>query len=70
MHKNTEENLLVQCEAIIEEGLNTMDKVDKALSIIHDLKLYNKKNYHSFESYCQNNWHIKNKYTHLYIRKK
>ncbi len=69
MDKNRQENLLRQCEAIIKEGLNSMHNVDRALSIINDLGLYNNKNYKSFESYCQENWHIDHTYTHLYLKK-
>ena len=68
MKNNINENLLTQCEAIIKEGLDDMYKVDRALSIINDLKLYNQE-YKDFETYCKENWSIKNNYTHLYLKK-
>ena len=46
-----------------------MYKVDKALSIINDLQLY-ANGYQNFEAYCKENWHIKNQYTHLFLKKK
>jgi len=68
LKNNINENLLTQCEAIIKEGLDDMYKVDRALSIINDLKLYNQE-YKDFETYCKENWSIKNNYTHLYLKK-
>ena len=68
MENNKKENLLTQCEAIIREGLESIQKVDRALSIINDLKLYNQE-YKDFETYCKENWSIKNNYTHLYLKK-
>ena len=67
MTNYTEENLLIQCEAIIKEGLSDIYKVDRALSIINDLQLY-AHDYQDFEAYCQKNWHIKNQYTHLFLK--
>jgi len=64
---NRKENLLIQCEAIIQEGLNHMNKVDRALSIINDLQLYDRK-YKNFDSYCQTNWRIQNRYTYLFLK--
>lgn len=68
MENNKRENLLTQCEAVIREGLESIQKVDRALSIINNLKLY-KQEYKDFETYCQENWHMKNSYTHLYFKK-
>ena len=67
MRNYTEENLLIQCEAIIKEGLTDMYKVDRALSIINDLQLY-AHGYQDFEAYCQKNWRIENQYTHLFLK--
>jgi hypothetical protein len=36
----SERLLLEQCEAIIEEGLQTLEKVERALAIIEQMKLY------------------------------
>lgn len=65
----TKENLLIQCEAIIKEGLSDMYKVDRALAIIHDLQLY-AHGYQDFETYCKDNWSMKNQYTHLFLENK
>jgi len=56
-----------QCEAIIKEGLEAMSKVDRALSIIHDMKLYSD-THSSFETYCQIKWNLDDKYNHLDIK--
>ena len=63
----TKENLLIQCEAIIKEGLSDMYKVDRALAIINDLQLY-ENSYQDFEAYCKENWSVKNQYTHLFLK--
>ena len=68
MENNKRKNLLTQCEAVIREGLESIHKVDRALSIINNLKLYNQE-YKDFETYCKENWSIKNNYTHLYLKK-
>ena len=68
MENNKRENLLTQCEAVIREGLESLQKVDRALSIINNLKLYNQE-YEDFETYCKENWSIKTNYTHLYLKK-
>ena len=56
--------LLEQCEAIIEEGLQTLEKVEKALAIIEQMQLY-KNGFESFESYSQKKWKIDMKLPHL-----
>ena len=58
---------LKQCEAIIQEGLESMYKVDRALSIINDMALYKRKN-ESFESYCQARWNISEKHNYIFIK--
>jgi len=58
---------LRQCEAIIQEGLDAMYKVDRALSIINEMALYTGKN-ESFEAYCQAKWNIGEKHNHLFIK--
>ncbi|MCH9814652.1 MAG: hypothetical protein K0U47_12010 [Epsilonproteobacteria bacterium] len=58
---------LKQCEAIIQEGLEAMYKVDRALSIINDLELFNTK-HESFEAYCQAKWNIGNRHNYVFIQ--
>ncbi len=56
--------LLEQCEAIIEEGLQALEKVEKALAIIEQMKLY-KNSFETFESYSSQKWEINIKLPHL-----
>ncbi len=56
-----------QCEAIIQEGLDAMSKVDRALAIIQQMELYDN-THESFEAYCQTKWNIDEKYHHLDIK--
>ena len=56
--------LLEQCEAIIEEGLQTLEKVEKALAIIEQMRLY-KNGFETFESYSAERWKIDMKLPHL-----
>ena len=56
--------LLEQCEAIIEEGLETLAKVERALAIIEQMKLY-KNGFETFESYSAKRWDIDMKLPHL-----
>jgi len=56
--------LLEQCEAIIEEGLQTLEKVERALEIIEQMQLY-KNSFETFESYSQEKWKIDMKLPHL-----
>jgi DNA N-6-adenine-methyltransferase (Dam). len=46
---------LLECERVIERGLNTFVEVGAALLEIRDSRLY-KDNYSTFESYCQERW--------------
>jgi hypothetical protein len=55
---------LKQCEAVILEGLEAMDKVNRAFSIIKEMKLYYGE-YKSFNNYCKTKWDVQNKYQHL-----
>jgi len=53
---NAENNfILKQCEDIIQEGLDNLYKIDKALSVIKDFKLYGEQ-YHDFDEYCSKKW--------------
>jgi hypothetical protein len=56
--------LLEQCEAIIEEGLQNLEKVERALAIIEQMQLY-KNGFESFESYSENRWKVEMKLPHL-----
>lgn len=56
--------LFEQCEAIIEEGLQTLEKVERALSIIEQMKLY-QHNFENFESYSLKRWEIESNLPHL-----
>jgi hypothetical protein len=56
--------LLEQCEAIIEEGLQTLEKVERALAIIEQMKLY-KNGFETFECYSDKRWKRDMKLPHL-----
>jgi len=56
--------LLEQCEAIIEEGLKTLEKVERAFSIIEQMRLY-KNSFENFESYSAKKWKTDTKLPHL-----
>ena len=60
----SEQLLLEQCEAIIEEGLKTLEKVERAFEIIEQMQLY-KNGFKNFESYTQKKWNIDRKLPHL-----
>ena len=47
--------VLQQCEAIIEEELENMKKLIRALDVIKHMELYTDK-YDDFESYWQDRW--------------
>ncbi|HHD81810.1 MAG TPA: hypothetical protein ENK82_00160 [Campylobacterales bacterium] len=47
--------LLDQCEAIIEEGLKTLEKVERAFEIIEEMKLY-KKSFEGINAYYKERW--------------
>lgn len=52
---NSNRLLLDQCEAIIEEGLKTLEKVERALAIVEQMKLY-KDDFESLDSYYKERW--------------
>ena len=56
--------LLEQCEAIIEEGLQNLEKVERALAIIEQKQLY-KNGFETFDSYSEKKWKIDSKLPHL-----
>ena len=57
---------LENCEAIIEEGLQTFIDVGSALFTIRDEKLY-RRDYDTFESYCLERWSIKRAHAYRLI---
>jgi hypothetical protein len=57
----------MQCEAILQEGLDDMYKIDRALCVIDDLRLYSE-NYKDFEAYCQAKWCANDNFRHVYIK--
>ncbi len=61
---SSERLLLEQCEAIIEEGLQTLEKVERALAIIEQMRLY-KNSFETFESYSAKRWDMNMKLPHL-----
>lgn len=53
----SEQDVLAQCESIIERGLKSFIEVGTALVAIRDNQLY-RRVYPTFESYCQDKWSI------------
>lgn len=49
--------LLRQCESVIEEGLENLYKIERALSIIKEMQLY-QEDFNNFEEYCRQKWEI------------
>ena len=47
--------LFDQCEAIIEEGLKTLEKVERAFAIIEQMKLY-REEFKDLDSYYKERW--------------
>lgn len=66
LNHSTKEITFRQCEAIIQEGLDVMYKVDRALSLIHDMGLYEGK-YQNFEAYCQDKWNIIERHNYVFL---
>ena len=62
--ESSEGLLLDQCEAIVEEGLKTLEKVERALEIIEQMQLY-KKGFNNLESYHRERWLKQLDLTHL-----
>ena len=69
LDRATKAVILKQCEAIIAEGLEAMDKVDRALTIIHDMELFTEE-FDNFSSYCQAKWYIGDKHNYVFIDSK
>lgn len=48
---------LHQCEAVIQEGLEAFAKVERALRVIEEMRLYPER-YSSMDAYCMDNWEL------------
>lgn len=59
----SEENVLRECEVIIQKGLSSFFDVGNALLKIRDEKLY-RQEFKTFEQYCQNKWQIQRAYAY------
>lgn len=57
-------HLLGQCEAIIEEGLKTLEKIEKAFAIIEQMELY-KEEFKDLDSYYKERWEDNIELSHL-----
>jgi phage N-6-adenine-methyltransferase len=57
---------LLECERVIEHGLNTFVEVGAALLKIRDNRLY-KDNYPTFEDYCRERWGMDKRYANYQI---
>lgn len=55
--KSTSHVTLSQCEAVVAEGLQALEKVRKALNIIDEEKLYSDE-FNSFDAYCKARWNL------------
>ncbi|MCH9739307.1 MAG: hypothetical protein K0U38_00485 [Epsilonproteobacteria bacterium] len=62
--KSSETLLLDQCEAIIEEGLKTLEKVERAFAIIEQMQLH-KRGFENLDSYYKERWAEQIDLTHL-----
>ncbi len=58
--ENSQKMLLGQCEAVIQEGLKSIEKVERAFAIIEQMQLY-KESCDDFETYYKKNWAMKMK---------
>ncbi len=58
---------LNQCEAILDEGLDSFFKIARALDLIKKMKLYQKE-YDSFEDYCKHKFKLHSSETDSFIR--
>lgn len=57
---------LIECERVIERGLNTFVEVGTALLEIRDNRLY-KDGYSTFEEYCRERWDMQRAYAYRLI---
>lgn len=66
MQNTIVKNRLLECEEVIERGLNTFVEVGAALLEIRDSRLY-KDNYSTFEDYCRERWGMSRIHAHRLI---
>ena len=61
-----ESHELERCEVVIKQGLNTFIEVGEALFIIRDKRLY-RKEFNTFEDYCQQKWSMPRRHVNRMI---
>ena len=61
-----EQTQLQQCEAVIEQGLQTFVEVGNALLTIRDSRLY-RLDYTTFEDYCRDRWEMERAHAYRLI---
>lgn len=49
--------VLQQCEAIIKDEMQNLQKLYRAFEVIQEMELY-KQGYEDFSTYCQKRWNI------------
>jgi len=62
-----ESHELERCEVVIKQGLNTFIEVGEALFIIRDKRLY-RREFNTFEDYCQQKWALGKRYVNQLIQ--
>lgn len=62
-----ESHELERCEVVIKQGLNTFIEVGEALFLIRDKRLY-RREFKTFEDYCQQKWHLGKRYVNQLIQ--
>jgi hypothetical protein len=62
-----ESHELERCEVVIKQGLNTFIEVGEALFIIRDKRLY-RREFNTFEDYCQEKWALGKTYVNQLIQ--
>jgi hypothetical protein len=62
-----ESHELERCEVVIKQGLNTFIEVGEALFIIRDKRLY-RREFNTFEDYCQEKWSLGKRYVNQLIQ--
>ena len=61
-----ESHELERCEVVIKQGLKTFIEVGEALFIIRDKRLY-RREFNTFEDYCQQKWSLGKRYVNYMI---
>jgi len=62
-----ESHELERCEVVIKQGLKTFIEVGEALFIIRDKRLY-RREFNTFEDYCQEKWSLGKRYVNQLIQ--